>query len=373
MRGFFFYPPTMDGTARFFVGCGRAFMEKARESEGVMNEILVFSNTAAHAQARQVIAASAAAGMNGSLTPGKAEVGFHNDGEPWVEILSQVRGRDCVVIATIAPFAQGSVRHSVNDMAMQMLILLDALRNASARIVTVVFPYLGYLRQDRRSGKVTHRTAVSARVIAEAVEAVNHRTPHACAVEIHALQVEAFFRTMSFENIPALRTIADQLPAEAHRNAVVVSPDRGGVDRAAALKEHLGLQDLAIVYKSRIEPGKAKAERIAGDVRGRDVIVVDDMIDTAGTLVSAASFLRAEGAARITVAACHGLFSGPALERIAASDIDRIYVLDTVPPAPGVAEHPKITVLPVAPLLARAIRSIRQGESLRSLGKSEPR
>lgn len=355
------------------VGCRRVFTGRTREGEGAMNEILVFSNTAARSQAAQVIAANRAQGGNGALVLGKADVGFHNDGEPWVEILSQVRGRDCVVIATVGPFAQEDVRHSVNDMAMQTLVLLDALRNASARIVTVVFPYLGYLRQDRRSGKVTHRTAVSARVIAEAMEAVNHRTLHACAVEIHALQVEAFFRSMSFENIPALRTIADQLPAEAHRGAVAVSPDRGGVDRAAALKEHLGLADLAIVYKSRVEPGKAKAERIAGDVRGRDVIMVDDMIDTAGTLVSAAAFLRAEGAARITVAACHGLFSGPALQRIAASEIDHVYVLDTVPPAPSVAGHPKITVLPVAPLLARAIRSILQGESLRSLGKPEVR
>lgn len=337
-----------------------------------MHEILVFSNTAARAQAEAVVAASRAAGMNGTLTLGNADVGFHNDDEPWVEILSQVRGRDCVVIATVSPFSDGATRRSVNDMAMQTLILLDALRNASASIVTVAFPYLGYLRQDRRSGKVTHRTAVSARAIAEAVEAVSPRTKNACAVEIHALQVEAFFRTISFENIPALRTIADQLPREACRGAVAVSPDRGGVDRAAALKEHLGLADLAIVYKSRLEPGKAKAERIAGDVHGREVIIVDDMIDTAGTLATAAAFLRGEGATRITVAACHGLFSGPALARIAESEIDHVYVLDTVPPPPGVAEHPKITVLPVAPLLARAIRSILQGDSLRSLGKADP-
>ena len=338
-----------------------------------MSEILVFANTAAQEQAAAVIAANAALQTNDVLVLGEADVGFHNDGEPQIEILTQVRGRECVVIATIAPYAHDLVQHSVNDMAMQTLVLLDALRTASARIVTVVFPYLGYLRQDRRSGKVTHRTAVSARVIAEAIEAVSHRTPHACAVEIHALQIEAFFRTMSFENIPALRTIADLLPVDAYRNAVVVSPDRGGVDRASALKGHLGLQDLAVIYKNRPEPGHAEAERIAGDVRGRQVIIVDDMIDTAGTLVAAARFLREEGAARITVAACHGLFSGPALQRLAEAEIDRVYVLDTVPPAPGVIGHPKITVLPVAPLLARAIRSIRQGESLRSLGKSEPR
>lgn len=338
-----------------------------------MSEILIFANTAAHEQAAAVIAANAAFQTNDVLVLGEADVGFHNDGEPRVEILSQVRGRECVVIATIAPFVDDRPRHSVNDMAMQTLVLLDALRNASAHIVTVVFPYLGYLRQDRRSGKVTHRTAVSARVIAEALEAVSHRTPHACAVEIHALQIEAFFRTMSFENVPALKTIADQLPEDVYRNAVVVSPDRGGVDRADALKRHMGLRDLAVVYKNRPEPGRAEAERIAGDVRDRQVVLVDDMIDTAGTLVAAAHFLKNEGATRITVAACHGLFSGPALERIADADIDAVYVLDTVPPAMAVRSHPKIKVLPVASLLARAIRSIRQGDSLRSLGKPESR
>lgn len=338
-----------------------------------MSEILIFANTAAQQQAAAVVDANNAFGLNGELTLGKAEIGFHKDGEPWVEISSQVRGRECLVIATTAPYVQNGVPRSINDMAMQALILLDALRRASARIITVIFPYLGYLRQDRRRGKDTHRTAVSAQVIAEAIEAVSHRTPHGCAVEIHAEQEEAYFSQMTFETIRAFRTIADQLPENAYRNAVVVSPDRGGVDRANALKSHLGLGDLALIYKNRTEPGRAEAEAMTGDVRDRPVIIADDIIDTAGTLATAARFVRREGASRITVAACHGLFSGPALERIAESEIDRVFVLDTVPPTPAVLNHPKITVLPVATLLARAIRSIRQGDSLRSLGRPEPR
>jgi ribose-phosphate pyrophosphokinase len=284
---------------------------------------------------------------------GKAHVGRFSDGEVTVEIQQNVRARDVFVVqSTCAP---------TNENLMELLIMVDALKRASARRITAVIPYFGYARQDRRPRST--RVPISAKVVANLLETVG--VERLLTMDLHADQIQGFF-DIPVDNIYASPVLLSDLQNKNYRDLVVVSPDVGGVVRARALAKQLGC-DLAIIDKRRPAANVSEVMHVIGDIEGRNCVIMDDMIDTAGTLCKAAEVLKSRGAKSVYAYCTHPILSGPAVERIANSQMDEVVVTNTVPLSDEAAQCSKIRQLSVAFLFAETIRRISDGESVTSL------
>ncbi len=283
------------------------------------------------------------------LPLGDADVSRFSDGEVYVQINENVRGQDVFVVQPTCP--------PVNDHLMELLVMLDAFKRASARRITAVLPYYGYGRQDR---KVMGRVPITAKLVADLITAAGcHRV---LAVDLHAGQIQGFFNMPVDHLFAAPPVIVDYLAKRDLKDPVVVSPDAGGVERARAIAKRLNA-GLAIIDKRRDGPNVAVFMHLIGDVKGKDVVIIDDMIDTAGTLIQAVDALKREGARRILAAAVHGVLSGPAIKRISESVLEEVVITNSVPLTPD-KQVGKVRVLSVAPLVAEAIRRIHDEESV---------
>jgi ribose-phosphate pyrophosphokinase len=281
---------------------------------------------------------------------GGAVIGRFSDGEIMVRISENTRGRDVFVIQSTCP--------PVNDTLMELLIMVDALRRASAFRITVVLPYYGYSRQDR---KAEPRVPITAKLVANLITAAG--ADRVLCTDLHAGQLQGYF-DIPVDNLMAAPVLLDYFRRKGLERPVVVSPDAGGVERARNFAKRLDAS-LAIIDKRRLAPNVAEIMNIIGDVEGRPAILIDDMIDTAGTLVQAAAAVKAKGAARVFAAATHAVLSGKAIERIQGSPLEEVVVTNTIPPKDGAAG--RITVLSVASLLGEGIRRIHQNASVSSL------
>jgi ribose-phosphate pyrophosphokinase len=283
------------------------------------------------------------------LTLGDAEISRFSDGEVFVQINENVRGTDVFVIQPTCP--------PVNDNLMELLIMIDALKRASAHRITAVLPYYGYARQDR---KVQPRVPISAKLVADLLAAAG--VDRVLALDLHANQIQGFFN-IPVDHLFATPVMIDYLGKKDLNDPVLVSPDAGGVERARAIAKRLNA-GLAIIDKRREGPNSAVAMYLIGEVEGHDAVVIDDMIDTAGTLIQAVGALEREGARRILACGVHPVLSGPAMERIRASGLEEVVVTNSIPVD---RQDPRITVLSVAPLLGEAIRRIHDEESVSTL------
>ena len=281
---------------------------------------------------------------------GGAEVGTFSDGELRVKILDNVRGDDVFLIQPTCP--------PVNNHLMELLIMVDALSRASARRITVVMPYYGYARQDR---KAEPRVPITAKLVANLIVAAG--ADRVLSVDLHAGQIQGFF-DIPVDHLYAMPVFLDYIRKKNLKDIVVVSPDAGGVERARAFAKRLDA-DLAIIDKRRPRANVADVMNVIGDVRGRTTILLDDIVDTAGTLTKDAEALKSFGAKRIFACCSHGVLSGPAMERINASPIEELMISNTIPLG-GKATR-KVRVLSVAPLLAEAIMRIHDDESVSQL------
>lgn len=286
---------------------------------------------------------------------GEMEVRRFSDGEIFVEIKENVRGRSVYVIqSTCSP---------VNDNLMELLIIIDALKRASAKEINVITPYYGYSRQDR---KVSPRTPISAKLTADLFATAG--ATRMVSIDLHAGQIQGFFN-IPFDNLFAMpviyQYIKDNIQPK-NEEIVVVSPDAGGVERARNLGKRLNA-NVAIIDKRRTAPNVAKAMHIIGDVQGKTAIIIDDMIDTAGTLTEAAHAVLDHGATRVYAAATHGVLSGPAVQRITQSKIESVILTDTIPLSEEASRCSKIKQLSVSQLLAEAIQRIHNYDSVSSL------
>jgi ribose-phosphate pyrophosphokinase len=280
-----------------------------------------------------------------------AEVSRFSDGEVFVRVNENVRGADVFVVQPTCP--------PVNDNLMELLIMIDALKRASAHRITTVLPYYGYARQDR---KVQPRVPITAKLVADLLAAAG--VDRVLALDLHAGQIQGFFN-IPVDHLFAAPVIIDYLGKKDLRDPVIVSPDAGGVERARAIAKRLNA-GLAIIDKRREGPNAAVAMHLIGDVDGRDAVVIDDMIDTAGTLVQAVTAVEREGARRILACGVHAVLSGPAVDRIKASSIEETVVTNSIP-LDDEKRGARITVLTVAPLLGEAIRRIHDEESVSTL------
>jgi len=284
---------------------------------------------------------------------GKATVGRFSDGEVTVEVQQNVRARDVFVVqSTCAP---------TNENLMELLIMVDALKRASARRITAVIPYFGYARQDRRPRSM--RVPISAKVVANLLETVG--VERVLTMDLHADQIQGFF-DIPVDNIYASPVLLSDLKSKAYPDLVVVSPDVGGVVRARALAKQMGC-DLAIIDKRRPKANVSEVMHVIGEIDGRNCVIMDDMIDTAGTLVKAAEVLKERGAKRVFAYCTHPILSGPAVDRINNSQLDEVVVTNTIPLSDAAKACKKIRQLSVAFLFAETIRRISDGESVTSL------
>jgi len=285
---------------------------------------------------------------------GKINVGRFSDGEILVEILENVRGKDIYIVqSTCMP---------ANDNLMELLVMGDAFRRASAKRITAVMPYFGYARQDRRVRSA--RVPITAKVVADLIQKVGYN--RLLTVDLHADQIQGFF-SIPVDNIYATPVMLDDLLAQKFPNPMVVSPDVGGVIRARAIAKRLNDSDLAIIDKRRMGPNKAEIMHLIGDVQDRNCIIVDDIVDTAGTLCLAAQSLKANGAATVTAYITHPVLSGPAIDRINESDLDEVVVTDTIPLCEKGRVCNKVRQLSLANLLAETVQRIDEEESVSSL------
>jgi ribose-phosphate pyrophosphokinase len=283
---------------------------------------------------------------------GKSKITRFSDGESFCEIGENVRGVDAFVIQpTCSP---------VNDTVMELLIMCDALRRASAASITAVIPYYGYARQDR---KVAPRTPITSKLVADLLVAAG--VMRVVSMDLHAGQIQGFFN-IPFDHLFAMPVMLEELRKSHDSSAVVVSPDAGGVERARAFSKRLNAS-LAIIDKRRERANVAEVMNLIGDVRGRDCIIVDDMIDTAGTLEGAARALAEKGAKSIVACASHGVLSGPAVQRIIRSPLTDVIVTDTMPLSAEAKACGKIRQVSVARLLGEAIKRIHSSDSVSSL------
>ncbi len=283
---------------------------------------------------------------------GRAEVTRFSDGESYVEIGESVRGVTCFVIQATCP--------PVNHNVMELLIMVDALKRASAGSIVVVLPYFGYARQDR---KVKPRTPISAKLAADLITAAG--AERVLAVDLHAGQIQGFFN-IPFDHVFAMPVFMDHLRGKFGESPVVVSPDAGGVERARAYSKRLN-STLAIIDKRRERANVSEVMHIIGDVRGKDAIIVDDLIDTAGTLTQAAKAITEQGARSVSACATHAVLSGPAIQRIEESSLQEVLVTDTIPLTDSTKTCKKIKVLTVGRLLGEAVKRIHHGDSISSL------
>ncbi|MBN2495555.1 MAG: ribose-phosphate pyrophosphokinase [Deltaproteobacteria bacterium] len=283
---------------------------------------------------------------------GKSEVGSFSDGEIMVEIGENVRGRDVFIVQ--------STCQPVNRNLMELLIMIDAMRRASASQIVAVIPYYGYARQDR---KVKPRTPITAKLVSDMLSTSG--ASRVVALDLHAGQIQGFFN-IPFDHLYAAPVILDDMRRRFERPPVIVSPDAGGTERARAYSKRLK-SNLAVIDKRRSGPNQCEIMNIIGEVEEQDTVLVDDMIDTAGTITQAAQALMDNGARRVLAYAVHPVLSGPAIERIEASPIEKLMVTDTIPLHEAARKCDKIKVLSVAPLLGEAIRRIHMQDSVTSL------
>ena len=289
---------------------------------------------------------------NLGVAVGKANVTTFSDGETRVEIDENVRGMDVFIIqSTCTP---------VNVTLMELLIMIDAMKRASADRITAVMPYYGYARQDR---KVAPRAPITSKLVADLITTAGAN--RVLAMDLHAGQIQGFFN-IPVDNLFATRILLDYIKKSKRENLVVVSPDTGGVERARAFAKRLGA-NLAIIDKRREGPNEAQVMNIIGNVKGMEVIILDDMIDTAGTVVQGAIALKEAGALDVSVCCTHPVLSGPAIERLEGSDIKEVIVTDTIPLHENARQCPRIKVLSVAGLLSEAVRRIYYNDSVSSL------
>ena len=310
------------------------------------SDFLVFTGNA-----NPALAAEIASHLNISL--GAADVGRFSDGEVTVEIKQNVRARDVFVVqSTCAP---------TNENLMELLIMVDALKRSSAERISAVIPYFGYARQDRRPRST--RVPISAKVVANMLQAVG--VASVLTMDLHADQIQGFF-DIPVDNIYASPVLLGDLRQKNYDDLLVVSPDVGGVVRARALAKQLGC-DLAIIDKRRPKANVSEVMHVIGDIEGRNCVIMDDMIDTAGTLVKAAEVLKERGAKSVYAYCTHAVFSGPALERIKSSALDEVVITNTIPLSEPGRNSAKVRQLSVAFLFAETIRRISDGESVTSL------
>ena len=288
------------------------------------------------------------------VTVGHADVSHFSDGETNVEIMENVRGRDVFIVQPTCPPA--------NDHLMELLMMTDACRRASAARITAVVPYFGYARQDRRPRAT--RAAITAKLVADMIGSAGvHRL---LTLDLHSDQIQGFFG-IPVDNVYGSPVLLGDVWRQRYPNLIVVSPDVGGVVRARAFAKRLDDAELAIIDKRRPRPNESKVMNIIGEVTGKTCVLIDDMVDTAGTLCLAAKALKEEGAARVVAYITHAVLSGGAVERINGSVLDELVVTDTIPLSPAARECARIRQLSVASLLAETIRRIRDEESVSSL------
>lgn len=311
---------------------------------------MVFSGNANPELGRKVVACL-------DIRMGDATIGQFSDGEIAIEINENVRGKDVFVIqSTCAP---------TNDNLMELILMVDALRRASAHRITAVIPYFGYARQDRRVRSA--RVPISAKVIADMMCAAG--VNRVMTMDLHADQIQGFF-DVPVDNIYGSPILLDDIERQNYENMVVVSPDVGGVVRARAIAKELNDTDLAIIDKRRPQANQAQVMHIIGDVKDRTCVLVDDMVDTAGTLCKAAEALKARGAKRVVAYATHPILSGTAISNISNSLLDELIVTDTIPIRDEIMKCGKIRQLTISGLLAEAVRRVSNEESISAMFRS---
>ncbi|MGC2167390.1 MAG: ribose-phosphate pyrophosphokinase [Gallionella sp.] len=310
------------------------------------DRLMVFTGTA-----HRKLAESVTQHLN--IPMGRATVGRFSDGEVMVELLENVRGRDVFVLqSTCAP---------TNDNLMEVMVMVDALKRASAGRITAAMPYFGYARQDRRPRSA--RVPITAKVVADML--VSAGVDRLLTMDLHSDQIQGFF-DIPVDNIYASPILLSDVWKHNYPNLIVVSPDVGGVVRARALAKQMEA-DLAIIDKRRPKPNVAKVMNIIGEVAGRTCLIMDDMVDTANTLCEAANALKEKGATRVLAYCTHAVLSGPAIERIEKSAMDELVVTDTIPLNEAARNCKRIRQLSTAELLAETIRRINNEESVSSL------
>jgi len=311
------------------------------------SELMVFSGNANPLLAKRI-----ADHLNIHL--GKASVEKFSDGEVFVEIEETVRGRDVYIVQpTCSP---------TNDNIMELMVMVDALRRASADRVIAVIPYYGYSRQDRRPRSA--RVPITAKVVADMLASV--RVDRVLTVDLHADQIQGFFN-IPVDNVYASPILLGDIWRQRHNDLLVVSPDVGGVVRARAIAKRLGDADLAIIDKRRPKANVAQVMNIIGEVEGKNCVLVDDLVDTAGTLCKAAAALKEHGAISVSAYCTHPVLSGPAIENITKSNLDELVVTDTIPLSPEAEACGRIRQLSIATMLAETIRRIHSDESVSSM------
>jgi len=288
------------------------------------------------------------------LELGSAKVDKFSDGEVTVELNENVRGKDV--------FVMQSTCEPTNDNLMELLLIIDALRRASASRITAVVPYFGYARQDRRVRSA--RVPISSKVVADMMVSVG--VDRVLTVDLHAEQIQGFF-TCPVDNVYGSPILNDDIVASNFKDVVVVSPDIGGVVRARAIAKQLDDADLAIIDKRRPRANESEVMNLIGDVEGRTAIMVDDMVDTAGTLCSAANALKERGATKVVAYCTHAVLSGKALDNVRNSQLDELVVTDTIPLNDEAKSVKKIRQLTIADLLAESIRRVSNEESISAL------
>jgi len=308
-------------------------------------EIKIFSGNANQALAKEIC-------QKMGIPLGNALVGRFSDGEINVQIVDNVRGMDVFVVQPTAS--------PVNRNLMELLIMIDALKRASATRITAVLPYYGYSRQDR---KVQTRVPITSKLVADLITTAGAN--RVLTVDLHAGQIQGFFN-IPVDNLFAAPVLLEYLRSKKFNNLTVVSPDAGGVERARAFAKRLNAA-LAIIDKRRDKPNEAQVMHIIGDVKGHDCLLLDDMVDTAGTLTEGAAALKADGAGTISAACSHAVLSGPAIKRINESSLEELITTNTISLDSKQQECKKLTVLSVAQLLADAITRIHEETSLSSL------
>ena len=288
------------------------------------------------------------------ISLGHCNVNRFVDGEVHVDIHDHVRGQDVFVIQSTCP--------PVNENAMELFVLMDALKRASAARVTAVMPYYGYARQDR---KASPRAPISAKLMADLLSTAGAN--RVMALDLHAAQIQGFFN-IPFDHLFAIPTLAKRWKDHngADKNCVVVSPDAGGVERVRIFAKRIDAP-IAIIDKRRVQPNETKAYHLIGDVKGKIAIIVDDMIDTAGTLVESVDCVLNNGATQVIAIATHGVLSGKAIERLTKSSVKEIWVTDTIPQVKNTKSCHKLRVISIASVLAEAVDHINKNKSISSL------
>ena len=312
-----------------------------------MEEIKIFSGNSNVTLAEKIA-------LEAGTSLGEAKIGRFSDGESRVEIDDNVRGQDVFLVQSACP--------PVNDNYMELFLMIDAVRRASAKSITAVIPYYGYARQDRKEAS---RTPISAKCVADLITSAG--ATRVVSVDLHASQIQGFFNC-PVDHLFATPTIARCWLDEygSGEEFVTVSPDAGGVERARAFAKRIK-SSLAIIDKRRTSPNKAEAMHVVGDVEGKTAIVLDDMIDTAGTLIQAVDSLLKFKAKQVFAVCSHPVLSGPALSRLKESPIKEIWVTDTIPLGETKGACNKIKVVSIAPLMAEAIKRIHGNQSVSSL------